>query len=109
MSCYSENQIAVVVLDIIRDNPGIRTSGLIAEARRRMRPDGEDLEMYKAEVEEVLAKYRSNFKVLELEYKEDALYTLNTLWILMSLPWIIQKHIRKELHTHTKGLTVMHQ
>lgn len=45
MSCYSENQIAVVVLDIIRDNPGIRTSGLIAEARRRMRPDGEDLEI----------------------------------------------------------------
>lgn len=45
MSCYSENQIVVVVLDIIRDNPGIRTSGLIAEARRRMRPDGEDLEI----------------------------------------------------------------
>ena len=45
MSCYSENQIAVVVLEIIKDNPGIRTSGLIAEARRRMRPDGEDLEI----------------------------------------------------------------
>lgn len=45
MSCYSENQIAVVVLEIIRDNPGIRTSGLIAETRRRMCPDGEDLEI----------------------------------------------------------------
>ena len=42
--------------------------------------DGEDLEMYKAEVEEVLAKYRSNFKVLELEYKEDATYSLNKIF-----------------------------
>lgn len=45
MSCYSENEIAAVVLAIIRDNPGIRTSGLIAEARRQMRPEGEDLEI----------------------------------------------------------------
>lgn len=45
MSCYSENEIADVVLDIIRDYPGIRTSGLIEEARRRMHPTGEDLEI----------------------------------------------------------------
>lgn len=42
--------------------------------------DGEDLEMYKAEVNEVLDKYRSNFKVLELEYKEDATYSLNKIF-----------------------------
>ena len=45
MSCYSENEIADVVLDIIRDYPGIHTSGLIEEARRRMQPTGEDLEI----------------------------------------------------------------
>lgn len=42
--------------------------------------DGEDLEMYKAEIEEVLAKYRPNFKTLELEYKEDATYSLNKIF-----------------------------
>ena len=45
MSCYSENEIVDVVLEIIRNNPGIRTSALIDEARRIMRPDGEDLEI----------------------------------------------------------------
>lgn len=45
MSCYSEDEIVPVVLDIIRNRPGIRTSGLIAEARRRMAPSGEDLEI----------------------------------------------------------------
>jgi len=43
MSCYSENEIIPVVLDIIASHPGIRTSELIAEARRIMRPSGEDL------------------------------------------------------------------
>lgn len=45
MSCYSEDQIAIVVLDIIKNNPGIRTSGLIEGARRVMKPSGEDLEI----------------------------------------------------------------
>ena len=45
MSCYSENEIVDVVLEIIRNNPGIRTSALIDEARRIMRPDDEDLEI----------------------------------------------------------------
>ena len=45
MSCYSENEIVNVVLEIIRNNPGIRTSALIDEARRIMCPDGEDLEI----------------------------------------------------------------
>ncbi|MBE6957199.1 MAG: hypothetical protein E7450_07080 [Ruminococcaceae bacterium] len=43
MSCYTENEIADVVLNIIREHPGIRTSALITEARARMHPDGEDL------------------------------------------------------------------
>lgn len=45
MSCYSENEIANVVLGIIKDNPGIRTSELIDMARKEMRPSGEDLEI----------------------------------------------------------------
>lgn len=45
MSCYSEGEIAKVVLEIIKDNPGIRTSRLIDTARKKMRPDGEDLEI----------------------------------------------------------------
>ena len=45
MSCYSENEIADVVINIIRDNPGIRTSELIDEARRIMKPSGEDKEI----------------------------------------------------------------
>lgn len=45
MSRYSENEIVDVVLEIIRRNPGIRTSELIAEARVEMQPDGEDLEI----------------------------------------------------------------
>lgn len=45
MSCYSESEIAEVVLDIIRNKPGIRTSELIREARRIMKPSGEDLEI----------------------------------------------------------------
>ena len=45
MSCYSESEIVEVALEIISDNPGIRTSELIAEARKRMHPTGEDLEI----------------------------------------------------------------
>lgn len=45
MSNFSENEIAPVVLEIIRNRPGIRTSEMIAEARRIMRPDGQDLEI----------------------------------------------------------------
>ncbi len=45
MSCYSESQIAEVVLEIIKQNPSIRTSELINEARKIMLPDGEDTEI----------------------------------------------------------------
>lgn len=45
MSCYSENEIVDVVLEIIKDNPGIHTSELIDKARAEMNPSGEDLEI----------------------------------------------------------------
>lgn len=45
MSCYSEDQIVPVVLEIIKNNPGIRTSELIDKARSIMKPSGEDLEI----------------------------------------------------------------
>lgn len=45
MSSYSEAEIAEVAMDIIRDNPGIRTSEMIAEARRIMNPSGDDLQI----------------------------------------------------------------
>ena len=45
MSCYSEKEIADVVISIIEKQPGIRTSEMIDEARRIMKPSGEDLEI----------------------------------------------------------------
>lgn len=45
MSNYSEAEIAEVAMDIIRDNPGIRTSEMITEARRIMKPSGDDLQI----------------------------------------------------------------
>lgn len=45
MSCFTERQIAVVALDIIRLYPGIRTSQLIEKVRQEMKPTGEDLEI----------------------------------------------------------------
>ena len=42
--------------------------------------DGEDLEKYHADVEEIIAPYRSNFKTLELEYVEDATYSANKIF-----------------------------
>ena len=42
--------------------------------------DGEDLERYKADVEEVLAPFQSNFKQLTVEYKADATYSANKIF-----------------------------
>lgn len=42
--------------------------------------DGEDLEKYKKEVEEVLAPYQSNFKQLSLEYVADSTYAANKIF-----------------------------
>ena len=42
--------------------------------------EGEDLEKYRADVEEVIAPFRSNFKLLELEYVEDAAFSANKIF-----------------------------
>lgn len=42
--------------------------------------DGEDLERYKADVEEVLAPFSSNFKQLSLEFVSDATYSANKIF-----------------------------
>ena len=42
--------------------------------------DGEDLERYKADVEEVLAPFQSDFKQLSVEYLADATYSANKIF-----------------------------
>lgn len=42
--------------------------------------EGEDLEAYKADVEEVISAYRSNFNTLTLEYVQDATYSTNKIF-----------------------------
>ena len=42
--------------------------------------DGEDLEKYKADVQEVIAPFSSNFKTLELEYVSDTTYSANKIF-----------------------------
>lgn len=42
--------------------------------------EGEDLEKYRADVEEVIAPFRPNFKSLELEYVEDATFSANKIF-----------------------------
>jgi hypothetical protein len=42
--------------------------------------DNEDLENYRADVEDVIAPFKSNFKTLELEYVEDATYSANKIF-----------------------------
>lgn len=45
MSCYTEGEIAIKALDAIKKRPGIKTSELIDELRRIMKPSGEDLKI----------------------------------------------------------------
>lgn len=42
--------------------------------------DGEDLEKYRKDVEEVIAPYTSNFKTLKLKYVTDATYSANKIF-----------------------------
>lgn len=42
--------------------------------------DGEDLEKYRKDVEEVIAPYTSNFKTLKLKYVADATYSANKIF-----------------------------
>ncbi len=62
MSCYSEAEIAEVVIDIIRNNPGIRTSEMISEARRIMEPSGEDLQILQDRNDDKFSQIVRNIK-----------------------------------------------
>lgn len=42
--------------------------------------DGEDLERYKADIEDVIAQYSSNFKTIEFSYVADPVYTNNKIF-----------------------------
>ena len=42
--------------------------------------DGEDLERYKADIEDVIANYRSNFKSIEFSYVNDPTYVNNKIF-----------------------------
>lgn len=42
--------------------------------------DGEDLEKYRADVEEVLDGFKSNFKALQLQFVEDTTYSQNKIF-----------------------------
>ena len=62
--------IQEVVRAIRRRCPAIRYSFI----------DGEDLERYRADVEEIIAAYRTNFKLLELEFVSDSTYSANKIF-----------------------------
>ncbi len=62
MSCFSESDIIPVVLDIIKENPGIRTSEIIEEARCRMNPDGEDLEILDGRMDDKFSQKVRNIR-----------------------------------------------
>ena len=69
---YVNNVMGIqeVVRAIRRRCPAIRYSFM----------DGEDLEKYRKEVEEVIAPYASNFKTLELTYVADTTYAANKIF-----------------------------
>ena len=69
---FINNILAVqeVIKEIRRRCPAIRYSFI----------DGDDLEKYRAEVEEIIAPYTSNFKSLTITYMQDAFYTRNKIF-----------------------------
>jgi len=69
---FANNVIAVqeVIKKIRTKCPAIRYSFI----------DGDDLEKYKAEVEEIIAPYKSNFRSLTLTYMQDPYYTENKIF-----------------------------
>lgn len=69
---FINNVLAVqeVIKEIRRRCPAIRYSFI----------DGDDLEKYRAEVEEIIAPYSSNFKSLTITYMQDPFYTRNKIF-----------------------------
>lgn len=83
MSCFSEDQIAVVVLDIIARNPGIRTSELIDEARRIMQPDGQDLDILDNRNDDKFSQKVRNIKSHDtIAHRVDTIGERNRQWFL---------------------------
>lgn len=83
MSSYSEDQIAKVAVKIIGNNRGIRTSELIDEARRIMKPDGEDLEILEGRNDDKFSQKVRNLK--SHDTIADRVYTIgerNRQWFL---------------------------
>lgn len=62
--------------------------------------EGEDLERYRADVEEVIAPFRNNFKTLELEYVEDPTYSANKIFYA-ALKVVYKDFIQTEWFTIT--------
>ena len=69
---FINNVLAVqeVIKEIRRRCPAIRYSFI----------DGNDLEKYRAEVEEIIAPYTSNFASITLTYMQDSFYTRNKIF-----------------------------
>ena len=87
MSCYSEAEIAEVVIDIIRNNPGIRTSEMISEARRIMEPSGEDLQILQDRNDDKFSQKVRNIK------RHDTLTGM-----IRTVSWLIHcLHVKTEL------------
>lgn len=83
MSFYSENEIVPVVLEIIRNKPGIRTSDLISEARKIMQPSGEDLEILDNRSDDKFSQKVRNIKSHNtIENKVITVGTKNRQWFL---------------------------
>lgn len=85
MSCYSEDQIVPVVLDLIAQYPGITTTELIAKARIRMNPSGEDLEILSDRNDDKFSQKVRNIK--SHNTIADRVYTIgerNRQWYLKS-------------------------
>ena len=62
MSCYSEKDIIPVALEVIKANPGIRTSSLIDKVRFIMKPTGEDREILKNRSDDKFSQKVRNIK-----------------------------------------------
>lgn len=83
MSCYSEEEIIPVVVGLIRNKPGIRTSELISGARNIMAPTGEDLEILNNRNDDKFSQKVRNIK--SHDSIKDSVYTVgerNRQWYL---------------------------
>lgn len=83
MSCYSEEEIIPVVVGLIRNKPGIRTSELISGARNIMTPTGEDLEILNNRNDDKFSQKVRNIK--SHDSIKDSVYTVgerNRQWYL---------------------------